>query len=120
MLRVSHSCNCFWHSQSRLHGMIPHQALIEPGRHQAFPITNVTLPHIIPRQRKAAHGRGEPASANGTRLTAEGQTGVETMSGCRQRKLRLSFAPSPPQCEAGQIDTHPKDRWRDVMFPLDI
>jgi hypothetical protein len=40
---------------------------------------------------------------------AEWQTGVETMSGCRQRKLRLSFAPSPLQCEAGQIDTHSKD-----------
>jgi hypothetical protein len=48
-------------------------------------------------------------ATSGTRLTAEWQTGVETMSGCRQRKLRLSFAPSPPQCEAGQIDTRPKD-----------
>jgi hypothetical protein len=47
--------------------------------------------------------------ASGTRLTAEWQTGMETMSGCRQRKLRLSFAPSPLQCEAGQIDSHSKD-----------
>src|SRR5438132_8716466 len=83
--------------------------LKEDGRRQIFQITNASLPHIIPRQRKAARGRGEPASANGTRLTAEWQTGVETMYGCRQRKLRLSLAPSPPQCEAGQIDTHPKD-----------
>jgi hypothetical protein len=63
-------------------------------------------------------GRAEPASANGTRLTGESQTGVETMSGCPQRKLRLFFAPSPPPLEASRQS--PKDRWRNVMFPLDI
>ena len=59
----------------------PRQVLRELGHRRIFRITNATLPHIIPRQRKAARGRDEPASANGTRLTAEWQT--ETMSGCR-------------------------------------
>jgi hypothetical protein len=43
--------------------------------------------------------------------------GVEIMSDCPQRKLRLFFAASR---EASQIDDPPKDRWRNVMFPLDI
>jgi hypothetical protein len=64
----------------------------------------------------AARGRGEPASANGTRLTAEWQTGLEIMSGSPQGKLRLFFAPSSPQCEARQVDDPPKDRRRNVMF----
>jgi len=42
------------------------------------------------------------------------------MSGCPQRKLRLFFAPLSPQCEARQIDDPQKDRWRNVVFPLDI
>jgi hypothetical protein len=42
------------------------------------------------------------------------------MSGCPQRKLRFFFALSPPPPEANQIDDPPKDRWRIVMFPLDI
>jgi hypothetical protein len=68
----------------------------------------------------AAGGRAERASANGIRLTGEWQTGVETMSGYPQRKLHLFFAPSSPQCETRQIGDPPKDRWRNVMFPLDI
>jgi hypothetical protein len=43
--------------------------------------------------------------------------GVEIMSDCPQRKLRLFFAASR---EASQIDNPPKDRWRNVTFPLDI
>jgi len=42
------------------------------------------------------------------------------MSGCPQRKLRLFFALSPPPREASQTDDPSKDRWRNVMFPLDI
>jgi hypothetical protein len=42
------------------------------------------------------------------------------MSGCPQRKLHLFFALSPSPPEASQIDDPPKDRWRIVMFPLDI
>lgn len=67
------------------------------------------LPHIIPRQRKAAHGRGEPASANGTRLTAEWQTGVETMSGCRAAQAPFvlrTFATS----KRGRSDRHSRER----------
>jgi hypothetical protein len=39
------------------------------------------------------------ALANSPRLAAEWQTGLETMSGYAQRKLRLSSAPSL-ECEA--------------------
>jgi hypothetical protein len=57
---------------------------------------------------------------HGTNLTGEWQTDVEIMSGCPQRKLPLFFALSPPPLEASQTDDPSKDRWRDVMFPLDI
>jgi hypothetical protein len=45
---------------------------------------------------------------------------METMSGVPQRKLRLYVAPSPPRCEPNQIGDPSKDRWRNLMFPLDI
>jgi hypothetical protein len=37
----------------------------------------------------------EQAPANSTRLTAQRQTGLETMSGSAQQKIRLSLARSP-------------------------
>ena len=52
----------------------------------------------------AARRRNKPGSANGIRLAAEWQLGVETMSGFPQQKLRLSFAPSELQREASQIE----------------
>jgi len=33
---------------------------------------------------------------------------------------RPFFAPLPSPHEASQIDDPPKDRWRNVMIPLDI
>jgi hypothetical protein len=42
------------------------------------------------------------------------------MSGYPQRKLRLFFAASQPPPGASQIDDPPKDRWDNIMFPLDI
>ena len=64
--------------------------------------------------------RAMPARLSDERLTGEWQTGVETMSGCPQRKLRLFFAPSPATREASQIDDPPKDGWDNITFPLDI
>jgi hypothetical protein len=43
------------------------------------------------------------ASANSPRFAAQWQTGLETMSGYAGRKLRLSSAPSPLECEAAKI-----------------
>jgi hypothetical protein len=43
------------------------------------------------------------ASANSPRFAAQWQTGLETMSGYAQRKLRLSSAPSPVECEAANM-----------------
>jgi len=43
------------------------------------------------------------ASANSPRFAAQWQTGLETMSGYAQRKLRLSSALSPLESEAANM-----------------
>ena len=43
------------------------------------------------------------SSANSPRFAAQWETGLETMSGYSQRKLRLSSAPSPLECEAANM-----------------
>jgi hypothetical protein len=46
--------------------------------------------------------------------------GMETMSGFRSASSVLFFAPSPSAREASQIGNPSKDRWRNLVFPLDI